>query len=92
MVEQHEWHRNPRIKPGRVKCAGYGRCQACYMRARRHGLLPSVTITSVTRYPVECGQCGPVGEAVSRAQATQLRDGHLATELARLRRAVGLAS
>lgn len=107
MVEQREWRRNPRIRPGRARAAGYGRCQACYMRGRRHGTLPVVTISSYSYHPVQCDQCGPVAEAVSRPQATRLRDEHLQrvhgvrlgpprplsdAELARLRRSVGLAS
>jgi hypothetical protein len=73
------------------------------MRGRRHGTLPTVTITS--RYSVVCNQCGPVGEAYRREKAVRIRAEHLQkhgvapvesqlsdTEVARLRRAVGLSA
>lgn len=107
MVDQREWSRNPRIRQGRVKQGGLGHCQACYMRGRRHGTLPKAPKVSViaTRYVVSCDQCGPVGEVGDREQADQMQAEHRAEhgvapaspplgdlELARLRRAVGLAS
>lgn len=99
-VEQREWRRNPKIRPGRRKFGGYGRCQACYVRGRRHGTLVTVTTVCLVR----CDQCGTVGEAKTRRQAAQLRDEHMAghgitsvqpqlsdAEVARLRRLVGAA-
>lgn len=104
MVDQREWARNPRIRQGRVKSAGLGRCQACYMRGRRHGTLPKVSVVA-TRYVVHCGQCGLVGEVGDRAEADRIQGEHRGehgvsparqplsdAQLARLRRAVGLAS
>ena len=78
MVDQREWNRNPRVRPGRAKVGGYGRCGACYIRGRRHGTLPSVLISPYTLYLVECDQCGPIAEeAISRLQATRVRGEHL---------------
>lgn len=79
MVDQREWQRNTRVRPGRVKYGGLGHCQACYVRGRRHGTLPKVPTVSVvaTRYVVRCERCGLVGEVGDRAEADRIRGGHL---------------
>ncbi len=105
MIDQREWSRNSPVRAGHAKAAGLGLCQACSMRWRRHGKLPSVTVGSVTTYTVACDKCGPLGTADSRAEAARLRGEHLEThglrvkpaalpdaEVKRLRRMIGIAS
>jgi NMD protein affecting ribosome stability and mRNA decay len=102
MVAGREWNRNRKIRSGRKKYGGFDMCQACYVRARRHGRLPDITI--IPRYPVVCDQCGPVTEPDRWDEAHRIRAEHLAkhgfgpvtsslpdAELARLRRMVGVA-
>lgn len=107
MVCQREWRRNPRVRPGRAKHGGLGHCQACYVRGRRQGTLPRMPKVSIiaTRYVVRCDQCGLVAEVGQQGEAEDLRVGHRREhgardrsqplgelEVARLRRAVGVAS